>query len=140
MTEKPKMLFVDDRSKRIHYALTEYGKKYDVTIASNVKEALRALVSQKWAVISLDHDLTGSDFEDPDTPTCGMEIVRYLQKMGGWPVELLGDFPVIEIHSSNLFAVHLMTISLQDMGFFVYYVPIIYPKDNMQYDEKGVPK
>lgn len=90
LTYKPKMLFVDDRTKRIHYALDVYGKEYDVTIAACVPEALRLLSSQDWAIVDLDHDLMGHDFEDPDTPTCGMEIVRYIRKCGGWPEEHFG--------------------------------------------------
>lgn len=128
-----KVLFVDDRSKRIHWALQEYE---DVTIATNVKEALRLLSSQDWDVVSLDHDLTGIDFEDPETPTCGMEIVRYIEKCG-WPDQR--ERPEFVIHSSNLFAVHLMMTCLMQMGFATYYQPIIYPDNHMKYDENGRP-
>jgi len=70
MTDKKRLLFVDDRTKRIHYALNNYPD-YEVTIATCVPEALRQLVSQEWDVVSLDHDLNGHDFQDPDTPTGG---------------------------------------------------------------------
>lgn len=136
MGSKPKMLFVDDRTKRIHHALSEF-QEYDVTIATCVPEALRQMVSQEWDVVSLDHDLNGHDFEDPDTPTCGMEIVRYIGKTGWTP---LRKKPIFWIHSSNLFAAHLMLVSLKKIGLEAYYRPIIYKVENMQYDEKGLPK
>lgn len=130
------MLFVDDRSKRIHEALK--SANFDVTIATNVREALRLMSSRDFAVVSLDHDLDGCDFEDPDSPTCGMEIVRYLEKTG-WPD--IKPRPEIWIHSKNLFAAHLMTKHLQALGFQVRYRPICYSEkiEHMKYDANGVP-
>lgn len=133
--QKRKMLFVDDRTKRIHYALNNYPE-FDVTIATCVPEALRQMVKQNWDVVSFDHDLNGHDFEDPDTPTCGMEIVRYIVRTG-WPPQL--QKPEFWIHSSNLFAAHLMVVALTEAGHNAWYRPITYPPDNMQYDEKGNP-
>lgn len=135
-TVKAKLLFVDDRTKRIHYALENFPEM-DVTIATCVPEALRQMSSQDWDVISLDHDLNGHDFQDPETPTCGMEIVRYISKTG-WPPQR--KQPIFWIHSSNLFAAHLMTTSLHKIGLLAYYKPIIYKVEHMTYDEKGVPK
>lgn len=148
---RPKMLFVDDRSKRLHYALDVHGKEFDVTLAPCVPEALRLLSAEEWSVVSLDHDLMGHDFEDPDTPTCGMEIVRYLKKCGGWPSygrysisgkETSFPFrspPIFWIHSSNLFAAHLMIVALDSMDITAYYKPIKYPVENMKYDKDGNP-
>ena len=132
-----KLLFVDDRSKRIHYALKMFcSPYYETTIAPNFFEAMRALSREEWDEVSLDHDLDGCDFQDPDSPTCGMEIIRYIEKTG-WPEHK--KKPVFLIHSSNLFAVHLMTVRLRALGFFSYYEPIVYPDEHMKYDEKGVP-
>lgn len=131
------MLFVDDRTKRIEYAQSGAFPNCDVTIATNVKEALRLLSSQDWDIVSLDHDLTGIDFEDPDTPTCGMEIIRYIERCG-WPEQKFK--PEFVVHSSNLFAAHLMTVCLKAMDFRVSYQPITYTVEHMQYDEKGLPK
>ncbi len=135
-TKKPSMLFVDDRTKRLEYALKEYGKSYDVTIATCVPEALRLLCRQDWDVVSLDHDLNGHDFQDPDTPTCGMEIVRFIQKTG-WTE--FRKKPIFWIHSSNLFAAHLMVVELSSEGFDVWYKGINYPGENMKYDQNGIP-
>lgn len=143
--KRPIMLFVDDRTKRIHYALDVLSKDYRITIATCVPEALRQMSTEFWDYISLDHDLNGHDFEDPDTPTCGMEIVRYLQKCGGWPKrswadEIIPTPPRFIIHSSNLFAAHLMVTSLLRLGLDAQWKKITYPVEHMQYDEKGIPK
>jgi len=133
---KPKLLFVDDRTKRIHYALNNFPQ-FDVTIATCVKEALRQMSANDFDVISLDHDLTGCDFEDPETETCGMEIVRYIEKCG-WPPQR--NKPVFFIHSSNLFAAHLMKTTLEGLGYRTDYMKIVYEKQNMTYDKDGLPK
>lgn len=133
--KKPKMLFVDDRTKRIHYALNNFPE-FDVTIATCVPEALREMCKQDWDVVSLDHDLNGHDFQDPDTPTCGMEIVRYICKTG-WPLAL--KKPQFWIHSSNLFAAHLMIVTLTENGYDAYWKKIDYKEGTMTYDNLGNP-
>jgi NAD+-processing family protein with receiver domain len=128
-----KMLFVDDRSKRIHGVLKKLSGMYDITIATNVKETLRLLAREEFDVVSLDHDLTGNDFEDPDSPTCGMEVVRYIEKTG-WP-----DYkprPEFWIHSSNIFAAHLMTVRLTAMRFDVWSRPFTYDEGELKYAQR----
>lgn len=134
---KPKLLFLDDRSKRIHAALAQFSEKFDVVIVPNVKECLRALAQDDFQVVHLDHDLRGVDFEDPDSPECGMEVVRYLHKTG-WPEKKYR--PQFIIHSKNIFAAHLMITLLVEMGFRAYYIPFVYGKvENMKYDKEGLP-
>jgi len=135
--KKPNLLFLDDRTKRIGVVHTTY-KDFNVTIVVNVKECLRYLQKCDWDVVSLDHDLNGCDFEDPDSQNVGMEVVRYIEKTG-WPPQL--DKPVFWIHSTNLFAAHLMVVTLSEMGFDAWYKPFKYPEEieNMKYDEKGNP-
>lgn len=134
---KPKMLFLDDRSKRIHAALARFSHQYEVVIVPNVKECLRALSSDDFLLVHLDHDLRGVDFEDPDSPECGMEVIRYLARTG-WPE---GKFmPHFVVHSKNLFAAHKMITELRNMGFSARYEPFEYEKkENMTYDAQGVP-
>lgn len=138
MTQKKRMLFVDDRSKRIHAALAQFSADYEVLIATNVKEALRALAREEFEVVSLDHDLTGCDFEDPDTPTCGMEIVRYLEKTGWPPTKTV---PTFIIHSSNVFAAYLMVRRLRGAGYKAFAQRFVYdqPVERFRYDGQGVP-
>lgn len=137
MPNKPSLLFVDDRTKRIVYALTVLAEQYDVTLACNFYEAMRQLSSKDFDVVSLDHDLNGCDFEDPDSPACGMAIVRYIQKTG-WPKQR--KKPRFYVHSSNLFAASLMEHELINLGFDCSYVPIIYKTEHMTYDKEGLPK
>lgn len=130
------LLFVDDRSKRIHAAFEKY-REFKVTIAPNFFEAMRLLSACEFSFVSLDHDLNGCDFEDPDSPTCGMEIVRYLEKTG-WPEGK--PKPIFWVHSKNLFAAHLMVTRLKAIGLDAYYRPFDYEvKKHMKYDEKGIP-
>lgn len=94
-----------------------------MTIATNVLECLRLLAKEDFDWISLDHDLGGEDFVDPDSKTCGMEIVRYLERTG-WPESK--SKPMVIIHSSNIFAAHQMKIGLELLGFFVKAEPFKY--------------
>jgi len=119
MMAKPKMLFLDDRSKRIHAALKQYQYSglYDVTIVATVVECLRFLSSEDWTFVSLDHDLGGEEFVDPSSKTCGMEIVRYLEL--GWPSGK--QKPNFIVHSSNAFAGENMANRLRKMGFYAHW-------------------
>lgn len=135
--DKPKLLFLDDRSKRIHAALAKFSEKFEVVIVPNVKECLRALAQDDFEEVHLDHDLRGVDFEDPDSPECGMEVVRYLEKTH-WPVDK--PRPKFHIHSKNIFAAHLMLIRLRALHFFALYSPFEYKKaETMKYDKEGLP-
>jgi len=123
---KPTMLFLDDRTKRIMSALAQYKDKYDVTIVTNVKECLRHLCRQEWNILSLDHDLNGDDFQDPDDRNSGMEVARYIMKTA-WPSKF--HKPEVWVHSSNLFAAELMLSVFQSMDFRTYY-------HKFEYDEQ----
>lgn len=124
-----RLLFLDDRSKRIHAALKKFVPEYEVTIVPNVKECLRAMSAQDWHIISLDHDLNGCDFEDPDCSEAGMEIVRYLEKTG-WPEGK--KKPIFHIHSSNIFAAHLMVTRLRAIGLVAEWHRFEYPEKDFQ--------
>jgi len=119
MTEsKKRMLFLDDRTKRIEAARKKYTQDYDVTFVHNAKECLRYLCKHRWEILSLDHDLNGDDFQDPDDVTSGMEVVRYIVKCG-LPMNL--TLPEMWVHSSNLFAANLMIKELRKVGANAYY-------------------
>ena len=124
--KKTKMLFLDDRSKRLHSALEKFSDEFEVILVCNVRECLRYLARFDFAVVSLDHDLHGMDFEDPDSEIDGMEIVRYLEKTG-WPKNK--PKPTFHVHSSNIFAAHLMVTRLLAMGFFAEWKRFEYPKN-----------
>lgn len=126
---KLKLLFVDDRSKRIHSALVKYGDDFDVRIAPSVKETLRLISAENWDIVSLDHDLNGEDFQNPDERTCGMEIVRHVVHYGWpWPVK-----PVFVVHTKNIFSGHVMTQALRDAGYYASYVPYNYDESVIEW-------
>jgi len=124
--DKPNLLFLDDRTKRLHGALEKFSKDFNVTLVCNVRECLRYMARFDYDVISLDHDLTGVDFEDPDSQINGMEVVRYLEKTG-WPEGK--PRPTFHVHSSNIFAAHLMVTRLLALGFFAEWKRFEYPKN-----------
>jgi hypothetical protein len=95
-------------------ALKKYADRYDVTICANVPEALRYLSREEWNVVSLDFDLNGHDFQDPGEITCGLEIVRYIGRCGGWPNARRQPDQII-IHSSNVFGATLMLRRLEEL-------------------------
>jgi len=134
------ILFLDDRSKRIEAAMKKYSveKGYVLTIVPNVKECLRAMSSNDYDIISLDHDLNGCDFEDPDSSNAGMEVVRYIEKTG-WPE--MKPRPTFWIHSSNVFAAHLMVTRLRAIKHIAMFKRFVYEEEkvHMKYDEKGNP-
>lgn len=110
---REKVLFLDDSSRRIHNAMVKY-KHHELTIVATAKECLRMLNQNEFTIVSLDHDLGGCDFVDPDDPTSGMEVIRYLEKTR-WPPEKKP--PIFIIHSSNHFAAKAMEQRLQAIGF-----------------------
>lgn len=122
---KPKLLFVDDRSRRIRAALVQYGADFDVTIAPSVNEALRALSNEEFAFVSLDHDLNGEGFQDPESTQAAGEILRYIEKTG-WPDGK--EKPHFWIHSYNAFAAQRMLAQLHNMGFVAELKALKYPK------------
>ena len=136
---RPRLLFLDDSTRRIHSALRQYSEKYELTIVANVVETLRQLSSNGWDIVSLDHDLNGYDFQDPDLPTCGMEVVRYLEKTG-WPE--IKPKPEFWVHSSNIFAANMMVLRLKKIGLDAYWRRFVYDEvvEHMTYDKDGFPK
>lgn len=115
---KMRMLFLDDRTKRVESARRQYGEKWDLAIVSNVKECLRKMSEEDWDEVHLDHDLNGEDFQDPHDPMAGMAVVYYIQKCG-WPANKRK--PIFRIHSSNVFAAYLMVKTLQGIGFYAFW-------------------
>jgi hypothetical protein len=128
----PRMLFLDDRTKRIEAALKQYAGKYDLTIVTNTKECLRYLCRREFDIVSLDHDLNGDDFQNPDDVTSGMEVVRYIARCGGFPPSQI-VVPEVWIHSSNLFAANLMITELLKVGIPAYFRKFEYDDDEKSF-------
>lgn len=127
MGEKPKLLFLDDRSKRLHAALKKYGEEYDVTLVCTVKECIKMLSNEgPWDVVSLDHDLDYEEFVPSLLPNTGMEVVRWLcenidyMRMVNYGRDEVEErllwFRII-IHTSNKAAAFRMETRLRDAGY-----------------------
>lgn len=132
---KNKMLFVDDRTKRIHAALEKYSAEWDLTIATNVLETLRCLSQADYDVLDLDCDLGGKDFCPLDEDCSIMELVRYLEKTG-WPPRKMK--PRVIIHSSNIFASHAVGVRLKKIFGNVEYARFIYPEEKKKKYNTGI--
>jgi hypothetical protein len=135
----PRMLFMDDSTKRIESAIRQYRGRFNLTIVTNVKECLRYLCRQEYDIVSLDHDLDGDDFQNPDDVTSGMEVVRYIVRCGGFPPSQI-VVPEVWIHSSNLFAANLMINELIKVGIHAYYRKFEYDGDKQFGDAAPHPK
>jgi len=104
----PKLLFLDDRSKRLHAAIWKYGDNYAVTLVATAKECIKMLSNEgPWDVVSLDHDLCFEEFVDPNRDDCGMEVVRWLERRADYMEKIyVANWPEVEgpqfiIHTSN---------------------------------------
>lgn len=139
MTPKPKMLFLDDRTKRIHSAIRQYGEKYDLTIVTNVREFLRYIDREKYDIVSMDHDLCGLDYMSVDDPQSGMEAIKYMIETYSSP--FLGGYVkrdcLFIIHSSNNMASNVMEAALKSMGFTVHRKVFEYDDDNSNFLHAG---
>jgi hypothetical protein len=116
---KTKLLIVDNKTRRIGAVIDSFKQRPDFTISTSVKHTLRKLAEEDWDLVSLEHDLNES-FENPDSTTSGMEIVRYIEKTG-WPANK--PKPRIHVHSHNIFAAYLMVTRLNAMGFCAEWEP-----------------
>lgn len=114
MAEKLKILFLDDRSKRIHAALKKYAE-HDLTIVTTVKECIEKISNKEWDLISLDHDLNYEVFVDSNRPDCGMEVVRFMVKNRKFLFQKSRHADII-IHTSNRAAGFAMKDVLQKAG------------------------
>jgi len=114
-----RVLFFDDNYERIEDAAEKYSED-ELTIVTNVPDCLRALSFHDWELVSLDHDLAGRDFIDPDDKNTGMEVVRYIEKTG-WAEKR--KKPDIIIHSSNFFAADSMCKRLIAIGLWPKHKP-----------------
>lgn len=94
-----RVLFLDDRSKRLHAALKKYAPpEYDLTLVCTVKECIKMLSNEgPWDILSLDHDLNFEEFVNSDREDCGMEVVRWICDFNMPP----GKSPLFIIHTSN---------------------------------------
>lgn len=70
------ILLLEDNPRRIK--IFKAGlKNHKLTICGHAKSAKKALKTQSFDIIFLDHDLRGKP-EDPDSDNCGSEVARFI--------------------------------------------------------------
>jgi len=119
MAEKLKILFLDDRSKRIHAALKKYAD-HDLTIVTTVKECIEKISNEEWDVISLDHDLNYEAFVNSNRPDCGMEVVRFMTENSKFLLKKFMQANII-VHTSNRAAAAVMINTLEKYSYRAFY-------------------
>ena len=125
-----KVLFLDDRQKRIAVAEDRY-KGDDLTVVRTAEDAISALSStldetmlrepdswKGWDLVCLDHDLNNESFVNSKRIDCGMEVVRWMTKYRG-PLNRIAKKVII--HSSNLGAAMTMYSALNARGYYTFY-------------------
>lgn len=109
------ILFLDDDPDRRRKFLMKYPAAKCVKTAQECIEWLR---KNEFVTLFLDFDLDGYvKGTDPDIPTCGMEVVRFL--MNYYPTGLRE----IIIHSHNPLGTAAMVEGLHNSPWAVYAVP-----------------
>jgi CheY-like chemotaxis protein len=80
-------------------------KQHNLTICGHARAAKKALKSQAFDLIFLDHDLQGKP-ADPDSDNCGSEVARYI-------VDHDIACPCIVLHTENAVGREAMEMLLE---------------------------
>jgi hypothetical protein len=104
-----KILFLDDDQKRCRRFRAAHPT---ARIVHTAQEAIAALGTEVWEVVSLDHDLGGQQFQNPQESTSGSAVARFLAAH---------ELPIgrIIIHSFNVPAAQAMRALLDHAGYRV---------------------
>ena len=119
---EPKTLFLDDDPDRAERFSRIYPHASWVATSSDCIEML----SQKWDIVSLDHDLGGETYVDSEREDCGMEVVRWLSE--NKPEHLQNTHFIV--HSMNADAALDMLNALKTAGYNCTYRPFIFLDPN----------
>lgn len=72
-----KLLFLDDDKKRAFFLLDNIPEGIAVTWVQTASAAIELLKSEKWDVVSLDHDLEGV-YQSPQHSNSGTAVAKYI--------------------------------------------------------------
>ncbi len=123
------ILFLDDNPQRAVLAHQRMSKKdAESTIwCQTAEEAIITLwdYRDRLDAVHLDHDLGGQEYVNTKREDCGMEVVRYLEKMSRDKPEEFVKLQAAKfvIHSWNSHAGPQMTERLSKLGLDVEYKP-----------------
>ena len=124
------ILFLDDNPNRAANVYRRMNKKQrESTIwCQTVEETICTLkdYSYRLEVVMLDHDLNGEMYVNTAREDCGMEVVRYLERLSRDEEVKFKDFEKTEfiIHTYNRYAGMRMAQRLQKLGLKSRYQPL----------------
>lgn len=112
------ILFLDDNPNRAAEFLRQNSSVLWVTTSA---ECIAALHAQNWSEIHLDHDLGGEVYVESGRADCGMEVVRYMERLQCSPTA------EVIVHSWNSPAAIEMVTRLRRVGYNAMYRPFGIP-------------
>ena len=119
------ILWVDNIPERaaIAYQRMSPKKRDGVMWCRTVAEGISVLEDPNYigelTEVHMDHDFDGDYYQRLSDPTCGSEIVRFVEKSGAEKYKHI----VFVVHTHNLYAGNKMAIKLLDMGLKVDFIP-----------------
>ena len=123
------ILFLDDSAQRavLAYERMPVADRSRTIWCATAEEAIVTLwdYRDQLTTVRLDHDLGGEEYVNTKREDCGMEVVRYLEKMSRDKPE---EFEKLKqasfiVHSWNGHAAPIMVERLTKIGLDVEYVP-----------------
>jgi hypothetical protein len=125
------ILFFDDNPNRaaIVYQRWSDEKRNKTVWTQTAAEAISVFKDYVGELeeAHLDHDLGGESFVNSQREDCGMEVVRFIEKMSTEDLQKLKSCYII-VHSWNLPAGRVMALRLQRVGLTAVHIPFGMPK------------
>lgn len=87
---KARILFLEDDANRIAKARRGFVG-YDLTVVTTAREAIDALKTERFDLVSLDHDLGGTQMAESDENS-GHAVAQFIAKMPSCPAVLVHSF------------------------------------------------
>ena len=123
------ILFLDDNPQRavLAYNRMPEGDRSDTIWCTTAEETIITLwdYRDQLSRVHLDHDLGGQQYVNTKRDDCGMEVVRYLEKISRTKPDEFSKLKDTEfiVHTWNAHAGPIMVDRLKKLGLTVRYVP-----------------
>lgn len=129
MSERKYTLFLDDDQNRAavqYQRMTEEQRSW-VIWCQTTEETIVTLKDYRdlLAIVTLDHDLGGEHWVHPGREDCGMEVIRWLERLAHKKPEDFEPYREIRfiVHSWNTGAAPKMVDRLRKIGLRAAYIP-----------------
>lgn len=113
-----KRLFLDDDPVRCSRMVNAWP---DTVVCNTAKSCINYLTIE-WDIVYLDHDLGDEHMVNSDREDCGMEVIRYIERLhadGRQPLQV----KLFVIHTWNIPAGEIMAKALEKLKYNVYRMP-----------------